>query len=212
MTARITPAAPPYSAEVQAAFDRIMPPGVPPLALFTTLARDARLYERFRNGGLLDKGHLTLRQREIVIDRTTALSGSEYEWGVHIAFFAQRVGLDEAQQRSIVRGSGDDSCWSPEDRLLIRACDMLHASCDLDDALWSELRIAFSEEALIEILMLAGFYRTVSYLTNALRLPLESYSVRFPACVHWCEERLNVRFGSNPVRLTMSICVPACPK
>jgi hypothetical protein len=34
--------------------------------------------------------------------------------------------------------------------------------------------------ALIEILMLAGFYRTVSYLTNALRLPLESYAARFP--------------------------------
>jgi len=28
--------------------------------------------------------------------------------------------------------------------------------------------------------MLAGLGRTVSYLTNALRLPLESYSQRFP--------------------------------
>ena len=58
---------------------------------------------------------------------------------------------------------------------------MLHTRCDLDDALWSELRIVFSEAALIEILTLAGFYRTVSYLTNALRLPLESYAARFPA-------------------------------
>ncbi len=29
--------------------------------------------------------------------------------------------------------------------------------------------------------MLAGFYRMVSYLTNTLRLPLESYAARFPA-------------------------------
>ncbi|MGO8918940.1 MAG: carboxymuconolactone decarboxylase family protein [Stellaceae bacterium] len=181
MTARIAPLAPPYPAEIQAALDRIMPPRVPPLGLFTTLARDARLFERFRQGGLLDKGHVTLRQREIVIDRITALSGSEYEWGVHIAFFARRAGLDEAQQRSLVRGSGDDPCWSPQDRLLLFACDALHARSDLDDALWHELRAAFSEEALIEILMLAGFYRTVSYLTNALRLPLESYAARFPA-------------------------------
>jgi alkylhydroperoxidase family enzyme len=180
MTARIASAKPPYSEEVQTAFDRIMPPGVPPLTLFTTLARDARLFNRFRNGSLLDKGHLSLRQREIVIDRITALSGSEYEWGVHIAFFAQRAGLTETHQRSLVRGSGEDSCWSSEERLLIRACDALHASCDLDDALWAELRIVFSEEALIEILMLAGFYRTISYLTNAMRLPLESYSVSFP--------------------------------
>jgi hypothetical protein len=28
--------------------------------------------------------------------------------------------------------------------------------------------------------MLAGYYRTVSYLTNALRLPLETYGARFP--------------------------------
>jgi hypothetical protein len=28
--------------------------------------------------------------------------------------------------------------------------------------------------------MLAGFYRTVSYLTNALRLPMESFAARFP--------------------------------
>lgn len=181
MTARIAPAAPPYPAETQAFLDRIMPPGVPPLALFTTLARDARLLARLHGGGLLDKGNLTLRQREIVIDRVTALSGSEYEWGVHIAFFAGRAGLDTAQQRSLARGSTDDACWSPEDRLLLRACDMLHARCDLDDALWEELRRGFSEEALIEILMLAGFYRTVSYLTNALRLPLEGYAARFPA-------------------------------
>src|ERR1700733_16014447 len=93
---RVEPLTPPFAADSQAVFDRIMPPGAPPLALFTTLARDARLFERLRGGSLLDKGHLTLRQREVVIDRVTALSGSEYEWGVHVAFFAKRVGLDEA--------------------------------------------------------------------------------------------------------------------
>jgi alkylhydroperoxidase family enzyme len=181
MTARIAPAEAPYSAEVQALLDQRTRPGLTPLVLFTTLARDARLFGRFRGGSLLDKGHLTVRQRELVIDRITALGGSEYEWGVHIAFFGENAGIDPAQQRSLVRGSGDDGCWSAEDRLLLRTCDQLHASCDLDDAIWSELRSLFTEEALIEILMLAGFYRTVSYLTNALRLPLETYSVRFPA-------------------------------
>jgi alkylhydroperoxidase family enzyme len=180
MTARIAPMEPPYAPETQAFFDRIMPPGLAPLTLFTTIARDVRLFERFRGGSLLDKGHLTLRQREIVIDRVTALSGSEYEWGVHVAFLAEQAGLDEVQQRSLVRGDGEDPCWSAEDRLLIRACDRLHADCDLDDALWIELRRLFTEAALIEILMLAGFYRMVSYLTNALRLPLESYARRFP--------------------------------
>src|SRR5580658_2985058 len=158
MSPRIVPAEPPFAPDVQATFDRIMPPGTPPLVLFTSLARDPRPFERFCRASLLDKGNLTLRQREIVIDRITALAGSEYEWGVHVFFFAERAGLDDAQQRSLVRGSGDDPCWAPEEQLLIRACDMLHQTCNIDDELWKQLRGAFSEETLIELLMLAGFY------------------------------------------------------
>jgi alkylhydroperoxidase family enzyme len=180
MAARMSPAQPPFAAEIQARLDRIMPKGMPPLTLFTSLARDKRLFERFMAGGLLDPGQLTLRQREIVIDRTTALSGSEYEWGVHIALFAARAGLTPAQVRATTTKKADDPTWSEEDRVLIRACDHLHDTCDLDDSTWRELRVHFSEEAILEVLMLAGFYRTVSYLTNALRLPLEAYGARFP--------------------------------
>lgn len=177
---RIAPAEPPYAPEIQARFDALMPPGVAPLVLFRTLARDQRLWQRFTGGGLLDRGHLSLRQREIVIHRVTGQCGAEYEWGVHVAFFAKRAGLDADQLRSTVRGAAEDTCWSAEDRLLIRFCDALHARCDIDDALWTELRSALREEAILELLLLAGFYRTVSYLTNALRLPPEPFAAQFP--------------------------------
>lgn len=180
MTPRITPAQAPFSAAVQGWFDRIMPKGMPPLLLFTTLARDERLFGKFAAGGLLDRGHLTLRQREIVIDRTTALCGSEYEWGVHIALFGSRVALDAQQIDSLVHGGPDDPCWSAGERKLLRLCDALHRDCSLDEALWQSLREDFSEEAMLELLLLAGFYRTVSYLTNALQLPLEPIGARFP--------------------------------
>src|SRR5215510_14924834 len=100
--ARIAAANPPYPPEVQARFDALMPPGVAPLVLFRTLARDQRLFQRFMGAGLLDRGHLTLRQREVVIHRVTARCGSEYEWGVHAALFAGRAGLDAGQLRSTV--------------------------------------------------------------------------------------------------------------
>jgi alkylhydroperoxidase family enzyme len=177
---RIAPAEPPYAAEVQARLDALMPPGVAPLLLFRVLARDRRLFERFMGGGLLDQGHLTLRQREIVIDRVTARCGAEYEWGVHAFFFAKRADLDAAQLRSTVHGGPHDACWPAQDALLIRFCDALHTACTLDDALWAELSATFSEEAILELLLLAGFYRTVSYLTNALRLPPEGFAARFP--------------------------------
>jgi hypothetical protein len=59
-----------YSEAVQAALTKIMPPGAPALALFTTLARNERVFSRVMAGGLLDRGSLTLRDRELVIDRT----------------------------------------------------------------------------------------------------------------------------------------------
>ena len=177
---RIAPAEPPYPAEVQARLDALMPPGVAPLLLFRVMARDERLFQRFMGGGLLDKGHLTLRQREIVIHRVTARCGAEYEWSVHAAFFARRAGLDAAHLRSTAHGGPEDTCWSAEDALLIRFCDALHATCDIDDTLWADVRGRFSDAAILELLLLAGFYRTVSYLTNALRLPPEPYAARFP--------------------------------
>ena len=176
---RIAPAEPPYPSEVQALLDALMPPGVAPLVLFRVLARDRRLFERFMGAGLLDKGHLTLRQREIVIHRVSARCGSEYEWGVHAALFAERAGLAPDRLRSTVHGGPADPCWAPEDALLIRFCDALHADCTVGDALWSDLRTAFSEEAILELLLLAGFYRTVSYLTNALNLPPEPFAARW---------------------------------
>ena len=52
----------------------------------------------------------------------------------------------------------------------------------LDDALWTDLRAAFSEEAILQLLLMAGHYRTVAYLANGLRLPLEPKVGRpFPA-------------------------------
>ena len=173
MTARIAPAPAPYPPEIQAWLDRTMPPGQPPLVLFTTLARDPRLFGKFFSAGLLDRGHLSLRQREIVVHRTTALCGSEYEWGVHVAIFAAKAGFDAEQLRSLASGTPDDAGWGDDERVLLRMCDALHRDCMLDDALWQSLKQHFSDEAMLELLMLAGFYRTVSYLTNALRLPLE---------------------------------------
>ena len=74
---RIEPAAPPLEPDMQEAIDAIMR-GAPPLVLFTTMARDRRLFFKFFNSGLLDRGHLTIRQREIIIDRVTATCGAEY--------------------------------------------------------------------------------------------------------------------------------------
>jgi alkylhydroperoxidase family enzyme len=180
MSPRIAPAQPPYPPAVARTLEQLKTPGDQPLSLFRTLARDARLFARFTGGGLLDPGHLSLREREIVIHRTCALNGCGYEWGVHAAIFAEAAGLD-AEQLTATTAPGMAACWGPREALLIAFCDAVHTSADLDDALWARLTEAFSEEARIELMMLAGFYRTVSLLANGLRLAPEPFAAPFPA-------------------------------
>lgn len=176
---KIAPASPPYPERIQKHMDAIMPAGVPPLLLFRVLARDERLFQRSMGAALLDRGHLSVREREIVILRVCANYGSEYEWGVHVAGFAAQARLGEEEQRA-TRAAGDDAaCWSARERLLVRLCDELCVSTRVSDALWAELSVEFTEEALLELLLLQGFYRTISVLTNTLDLPLESFGARF---------------------------------
>ncbi|MDB5830028.1 MAG: carboxymuconolactone decarboxylase [Variovorax sp.] len=179
MSARIEPATPPFGEDIARPLDRLMK-GQTPLRLFTTLARDPRLFQRFFAGGLLDKGNLSIRQREIVILRTTALCRSEYEWGVHVTTFSRLGGLTSEQVQATVTGSANEACWLAEEQVLLRLCDSLHSHADVDDGLWNGLRKYFAEVAIMELLMLAGFYRTVCYLTNGLRMPVEKAGARFP--------------------------------
>jgi alkylhydroperoxidase family enzyme len=176
---RIAPLEPPYAPEIGAQFDRIMR-GAPPLVLFRVMAGFPRAWEKFRGGSLLDRGPLSLREREIVIDRTCALNGCEYEWGVHVATFAEAAQLTEQQVRATVRGAADAACWSAAERILIAAVDALHARATLDDTEFAALSAHYDEAKILEITLLCGFYRTVSYLCNALALPLEEKGARFP--------------------------------
>jgi len=138
MTPRIEPAARPYEADMEKTLERLMPPGVEPLVLFRTLARNPRVFRRFMAGGLLDKGTLTLRDREIVIDRACARCGGEYEWGVHVAFFADKVGFGEEEIAATVAAGTDAACWTPRERLVLRLVDQLHDTSNVDDDLWGQ--------------------------------------------------------------------------
>lgn len=176
---RIAPLQPPYAPEIAEQFNRIMR-GAPPLMLFRVMAGNARAWEKFRAGSLLDRGPLSLREREIVIDRTCARTGCEYEWGVHVATFAAASHLTDEQVRATVLGDATDACWSEAEQALIAAVDALHERANLSDAEFAGLSAHYGEAQIFEIILLCGFYRTVSYLANGLALPLEEKAARFP--------------------------------
>ena len=176
---RIAPLEPPYAPEIQAQFDRIMR-GTPPLTLFRVVASSARAWDKFRAGSLLDSGPLSLREREIVIDRTCALTRCEYEWGVHVAIFAIPAKLTDQQVRATVMEGADAPCWSASERALIAAVDALHHRATLGGEEFAALSAHYDDAKIFEIILLCGFSRTVSYLANGLDLPLEENAARFP--------------------------------
>jgi alkylhydroperoxidase family enzyme len=179
MQPRLAPLEPPYEPEVADTLARMMPPGIPPIALFRVLAHNPRILERIKGGGLLDRGAIGLREREIVILRTTARLGSEYEWGVHVAFFAAKAGF--ATEQIAATTAARPEPWSDAERLLIELVDSLVDRADIADALWQRAIAQWSIPQLLEIVVLVGFYHTISFVTRAFRVPLEPEAPRFPA-------------------------------
>ena len=182
---RITHLCPPYRPQVQAALAVMHPKNSPvePLKLFRTIARNLPLGAAMSQLGpymLGRSANFDMRSREIVIDRVTARCHCEYEWAVHVKGFAHRVGLTAEQIYSTVHGSATDTCWDNKDAALIAMVDELHDSGRVTDVTWSTLASHFSENALMELLILAGWYHAISFLANGAQVKLEHWAPRFP--------------------------------
>ena len=177
---RVTLVEPPYDDDTAAVLGALGPP----IALFRAFARRPERARAIHGWGryyLSRQVSMSLRHRELVIDRTTALCGADYEWGIHISVFADKVGLTAEQVASLAAGDPDDACWTdPGDRAVIRAVDAVHHQHDLTDTQWRALVSAVGEDGAIDLLLIAGWYHAISFTARALRLPLEPGSAPLP--------------------------------
>ena len=179
MNERIAPAAPPYAPDIADAFARIMPPGVEPLLLFRTMARSPRVLQRMFAGNLLDRGTISLRERELMILRTCARCRAEYEWGVHVTMFGQRAGLSEMEIAATLAEATGAWPWNEKEGTILRLADELHDGAGISEKLWLELSAHFSSEQILELIALAGYYHTIAFITNGLKLDGEHYAAHF---------------------------------
>lgn len=180
--ARIDAVVPPYQPAVARRLEAMMPAGAPPIGLFRTFVRNLPMAEAMAGWGAYELSRslsLTMRDREILIDRTCARCGAEYEWGVHVMVFAERVGLTPEQLTSLTHGSPADHCWTWRERLLIRAADALHDASDIDDPLWADLADELTDAELLDVIFLCGWYHAISYAARVTRVDLEPAAPRF---------------------------------
>jgi alkylhydroperoxidase family enzyme len=179
---RLAPLDPPYDPDVARTLTRMMPPGQEPLKLFRTIAHNPQILDKLRTTGayLLNFGTLDPADRELVIQRTCARCGCEYEWGVHAAVFGAQVGLTGSKLDATVIAASDDPTWSEHDRLLITLADELHDTATVSDETYASLAERYDEAQLVELVALAGQYHMVSFTANALGVEREDAGARFP--------------------------------
>lgn len=176
----LEPHMPPYSPELSAVMNQYPNQDGYLLKLFRVFANSIRFAKK-GVPNLLDKqSPLSLREREIVILRTTANNDCEYEWGVHVSIFAAAAGLSSEQIKATKIGDHDDPLWNETDQSLLAIVDDLcHSGTISDDGL-TLLRKNWTKEQQLEIFALCGTYHTVSFVANGARVTLEDFAHRFP--------------------------------
>ena len=113
---------------------------------------------------------LAPRDLEIMILRTAWLCQSAYSWGEHVNF-GKKAGITSEEIERLTQGS-EAPGWSEKDRAVIRMAEELHETCNVSNETWAVLTDHFSDKEIIELLMIAGFYREVAYLYNTMRVRL----------------------------------------
>jgi alkylhydroperoxidase family enzyme len=153
-----------------------------PFNIFRTLARHPKLFKRSMvlATGLLIKGALPPRVREIAILRVAWRAGSVYEWGQHV-----RIGLDSGLSQdeidSLATEAADVPTWSDAERLTVAVADELSQTVDLTDATWDAAIETWGEQDLMELIFLVGNYRMLAGFLNAARVELDDGLGGFPA-------------------------------
>ena len=152
-----------------------------PLNIFGVLGQHPKLLKRFNllGGFLLNKGLLPERERELVILRVGWNAQAEYEFGQHTVI-GTRCGLTDAEITAITRPV-DEGAWSADDRALLAVADELADDDCVTDATWRVLSDRWSDAELVELLVVAGFYRLVSGFLNSTGVLLDDGVPGFPA-------------------------------
>ncbi|MGH3382700.1 MAG: carboxymuconolactone decarboxylase family protein [Actinoallomurus sp.] len=141
-----------------------------PPRIFLVLGRHRRLFAGWLHfaGRLMPGGLLPRRESELVIVRVAHLCDSAYELQHHTRL-GRAAGLSGADLERLSTGP-DAEGWTPRERALLRATDLLHAERDLDDATWEELSEHLDERERIELCMLVGHYTMLATVIRALRI------------------------------------------
>ena len=151
----------------------------PTVNIYATVVRHPELAAAMVNlGRTLRAGGIPGRHREILILRSGWNCGSAYELAQHYRV-ATEIGMTDEDMERIRLGPDADG-WDPFEAALCRAADELHSEHTISDPTWAALAERTTSRELIQTTMLVGYYHLVSFVLNALGVPLEPEAKPFP--------------------------------
>ncbi len=178
MIPRIPPLDPPFADDVAPSMTRrMLADGTVPM-LFRVIGSSPRAWQKFIAGSMLDPGPLSMRDRELVIFRTAAMIGADYEWGMHAALFAPRCAIDDVQLRALADKADHD--WTDAEAALLATVDALIHDRHLTDSQHRRLAIYLTPEQQLEVVQLVGFYQGVGLIVGAFGIQPEAGTPHIP--------------------------------
>jgi 4-carboxymuconolactone decarboxylase len=147
----------------------------PPLNVFRMVAHAETAFRPWLRFGsaLLGAAQLDARLRELAILRVSKLTpGADYEWVQHVPI-ALGTGATDKQIAALQSGDVEASCFSDEDRVVLRFTTEVVRDAAPSDATWVAASSRFSARELIELLLTIGQYMALGRIMATTRIDID---------------------------------------
>lgn len=129
---------------------------------------------------LLSDGALPGWYKELIATRMSVLNGSEYAISAH-GLSARQKGASE-DQIAAVKGDFEQGPFTSTEKLALRCAEKIHRSGrDLDDALFAELKNAYNDAQIIELVATAAVFEFFPRFVDGLRIPVTPVPAASPS-------------------------------
>lgn len=147
------------------------------LNIFRALSHSPEAMRRFMKFGsyFLEEGTLEPKLRELAIMRAGWLCHAPYEFSQHVAF-ARAAGLSDDQIRAIPEPHA--RAFSPKELTVLAFATEMTSDATVSDATFEAAREYFSEEELVELALVTGYYNLVSRVLNTLQVDIDAPAAR----------------------------------
>ncbi len=122
---------------------------------------------------------LPRRERELGIMRMGWWRRSDYEFAQHRTFNTVDAIFTEEEIRRICLGP-DSPGWTPVESTILRTVDEMHNDAFISDSTWAALSAHYSNQQILDFIMLMGQYWTVSTMLNSAGVQIEEGKKSFP--------------------------------